>query len=77
MQNFNENSKRAASIAGINKTVTSHILRHTHISLLAENKIPVKAIMDRIGHAYVQITNEIYTHMTKTMRQDILDTLER
>lgn len=77
MQNFNENLKRAASMAGINKTVTSHILRHTHISLLAENKIPVKAIMDRIGHADVQITNEIYTHMTKTMRQDILDTLEK
>lgn len=34
----------------IKKKMSSHIFRHSHISLLAELNIPVKAIMERVGH---------------------------
>ncbi|MGM0124043.1 hypothetical protein IGI37_001417 [Enterococcus sp. AZ194] len=33
------------------KHVTTHTFRYTHISLLAEAGLPIKAIMERVGHS--------------------------
>lgn len=49
----------------IDKHLTSHIFRHTLVSRLAENNVPLKAIMSRVGHSDSRTTNKIYTHMTK------------
>lgn len=62
----------------INKPLSSHIFRHTLISMLAENNIPLKAIMARVGHKDSNTTMQIYTHVTKSMKsyiEDILDTI--
>lgn len=62
----------------INKPLSSHIFRHTLISMLAENNIPVKAIMARVGHKDSNTTMQIYTHVTKSMKSNIegiLDTI--
>ena len=61
---FNAALKNAGERIGIKKELTSHIFRHTHVSTLAEMNIPLKLIMDRIGHDDEKITNEIYTHIT-------------
>jgi integrase len=76
LANYNSSLKRAALIAEVDKNVTSHILRHTHISMLAEQKIPIRAIMDRVGHSDTETTTKIYTHVTKNMKEDILNVLE-
>ena len=47
--------------------MTTHIFRHTHISLLAEEGVPLKAIMQRVGHNDPTTTMSIYTHVTKDM----------
>ena len=47
----------------IQKNLTSHIFRHTLVSRLAENNVPLKAIMDRVGHADAKTTIQIYTHV--------------
>lgn len=75
ISNFNNSLKRAALKASVDKNVSSHILRHTHISLLAENNIPLKAIMQRVGHSKPETTLQIYTHVTKKMQDDIVNTL--
>ncbi|MFZ6624464.1 tyrosine-type recombinase/integrase [Vagococcus fluvialis] len=75
ISNFNNSLKRAAIKASVDKDVSSHILRHTHISLLAENNIPLKAIMQRVGHSKPETTLQIYTHVTKKMQDDIVNTL--
>lgn len=62
----------------INKPLSSHIFRHTLISMLAENNVPVKAIMARVGHKDSNTTMQIYTHVTKSMKSNIegiLDTI--
>ena len=59
----------------INKKMSSHIFRHSHISLLAELNIPVKAIMERVGHADMETTMKIYTHVTKKTKASIVDKL--
>jgi len=74
--NFNDSLKRAAKHAGVNKNLSSHILRHTHISMLAEKRIPIKAIMERVGHTDAEITTKIYTHVTEEMKRDIIEALE-
>lgn len=75
--NFNRALKRVAKKVGLgHKTMSSHIFRHSHISLLAEKGIPKTAIMDRVGHADSKITDEIYTHVTKNMKVNIIKQLE-
>ncbi len=57
------------------KHVSSHVFRHTHISLLAEIGIPVKAIMQRVGHNNPNTTLSIYTHVTNTMQDEVIKKL--
>ena len=60
----------------IQKNLTSHIFRHTLVSRLADNNVPLKAIMDRVGHADAKTTIQIYTHVTKKMKSNVADTME-
>lgn len=57
------------------KHLTTHIFRHTHISMLAELGIPLKAIMQRVGHNDPSTTLSIYTHVTQHMKDDIVEKL--
>lgn len=63
--------KRIAEKNKIKKSISPHILRHTHISLLAEKNVPIKVIMKRVGHADEKITLSIYTHVTKKATLDL------
>ena len=57
------------------KNITTHIFRHTHISLLAEIGEPLKVIMSRVGHSNANTTLKIYTHVTAKMKADLVDKL--
>lgn len=59
----------------INKKLHSHIFRHSHISLLSELNIPIKAIMQRVGHDDEKTTLKIYTHVTEKQKTDIVEKL--
>lgn len=58
-----------------NQKITAHKLRHAHITLLAEMGIPIKVIMDRVGHSDVNTTLKIYTHTTDKMGQQLVSKL--
>lgn len=63
--------KRIAPYAGIDPDkLTSHIFRHTHVSKLAEQGVPLEMIKKRVGHADSKITEEIYYHITGKARTD-------
>ena len=66
--------KRAARVC-IDNPVTSHWLRHTHISILAEMNVPIKTVMDRVGHTDESTTIRIYTHVTNKMQTNLIDQL--
>lgn len=57
------------------KHLTTHIFRHTHISMLAELGVPLKTIMQRVGHNDPNTTLSIYTHVTKSMHDDVINKL--
>lgn len=39
--------------------------------------VPIKMIMDRVGHSDEKTTLSVYTHVTQTMRQGLLSDLEK
>ncbi len=59
-----------------NKHITTHIFRHTHISFLAEQGIPLEAIQDRVGHSRGSRVTEIYLHITKKTKDQIIPILD-
>lgn len=59
------------------KTLSSHIFRHSHISLLSELNVPLKAIMERVGHNDAQTTLSIYNHVTQKSKQQLIDKLNQ
>lgn len=72
---FNESIKAANQRLEhpINKPISSHIFRHTLVSYLAEKGVPLKAIMDRVGHEDSDTTMKIYTHVTNKMKDKVVD----
>lgn len=56
--------------------LTSHVFRHSHVSLLAELGFHVREIMERVGHSDEKTTIQIYTHVTEKMKQNSFEKLE-
>lgn len=59
----------------LEKSLSSHIFRHSHVSLLSELGVPLKAIMERVGHSDANTTLSIYNHVTKKAKQQVIDKL--
>lgn len=60
----------------IKKHLTTHTLRHSHISLLSQLGVSLRAIMDRVGHTDHKTTLQIYSHVTEQMDKDMMSKLE-
>ncbi|WP_375604806.1 tyrosine-type recombinase/integrase [Lactobacillus delbrueckii] len=63
--------KNKSKEAGIDRKITTHFFRHTHISKLAEQGVPLHVIQKRVGHIKAETTREIYLHVTKKMQEDM------
>jgi integrase len=73
---FNASLHKAEQLLSFhNKKLSSHIFRHTHISMLAEMGVNLKAIMARVGHKSPKTTLEIYTHVSEKMSEDLIKLL--
>ena len=52
------------------KHIRFHDLRHSHVTLLINAKVPIKVISERVGHSNVNTTLNIYSHALKEMDQE-------
>ena len=52
------------------KHIRFHDLRHSHVTLLINAKVPIKVISERVGHSNVNTTLNIYSHTLKEMDQE-------
>lgn len=57
--------------------VTVHGLRHTHASLLFEAGASIKEVQERLGHSDIKMTMNIYTHVTKSVKEKTADRFEK
>jgi len=73
---FNRACHAAADMAGIDKRVSPHTLRHSFATHLLEQKIDIRVIQVLLGHAKLD-TTALYTRVaTKTIRE-IVSPLDR
>jgi integrase/recombinase XerD len=54
---------RAATLAGLARRITPHMLRHTAATLLIETGIDIRIVQRLLGHSSIA-TTEIYTHVS-------------
>ena len=55
------------------KHIRFHDLRHSHVTMLIDAKVPIKVISERVGHSSVNTTLNIYSHALKEMDQEASD----
>jgi integrase len=66
----------AAVEAGLGR-VTWHQFRHIHSTLLNDLKVPVKIAQEQLGHASIQTTLNIYTHVVDASHRKAIEAVER
>lgn len=64
-----EHTFKRLCVRVLGRELTLHALRHTHVSLTAENGVDLNAIARRCGHKNSKVTKDIYYHVTKKQRE--------
>jgi integrase len=57
--------------------ISLHDLRHTHATLLLKAGVHVKVVSERLGHASVAFTMNVYQHVLPGMQAEAADTFSR
>ena len=70
-QYFNRALKQLATMAGIQKKVTSHVARHTFATHLA-SKVPIHILKAILQHSKIE-TTMVYLHLSSKLVNDALD----
>lgn len=54
-----------------------HSMRHVHTTLLLETGTPIKAVSERLGHANIQVTLQVYAHKIREVERGTAGAMEQ
>ena len=57
------------------KPFTPHMLRHTYATMLYDAGVDIKSAQKFLGHANIEMTLAVYTHLTKFKIDGAIDNL--
>jgi integrase len=58
-------------------TVRLHDLRHSAASLMLAGGVPMRAVMETLGHASMTLTSDTYSHVMDEVRRDVATRMDR
>lgn len=58
------------------ENITAHMLRHTYASMLFDANVDVKSAQKFLGHADIEVTLEIYTHLSEMKEEKSIEALD-
>lgn len=59
------------------KNLTTHIFRHTYITRMVENYVPIKLIAKQVGHSSIKMIEEVYGHFSQKMEKDLANKVSK
>jgi len=71
---FTSDFKKRLAKAGLPQ-IRLHDLRHGHATLLLQRGIPAKLVQERLGHSSIQMTLDLYSHVTPEMSKAASESL--
>lgn len=57
--------------------ITIHDLRHSHATILINSGVNIVAVSKRLGHANVNMTLKVYTHLLEKTEDEMMDIIEQ
>ncbi|WP_445739036.1 tyrosine-type recombinase/integrase [Paenibacillus sp. FSL K6-4396] len=69
-------SKRILRKADLSEDLTIYSLRHTYAVIMLEAGADIKFVQEQLGHGSVQITSDVYAHISKKLEKRNMDKYE-
>ena len=57
--------------------LTPHIMRHTFCTRFCENETNVRVIQEIMGHSSINITMNVYSHVTVDKAKECMESMEK